>query len=277
MTPTTTTTTTARTTDPPLHQLGPHPPHRGRGLRLWLVPVRVCRGLGPFRLRGVGGGPEGTPGNPPPAFGREVPPRRGRRGSRRFFTPLFAPGPAGGSPDIPSDRRTYAAVPPYRSPSSTPYGTPWQGPGHSTRRLGTTEVGAVTDGVTGRQPATLNGWRGCTGARPQDWSERRGNQLHVAASPAPRTGTGASPPTPAATTHPAKPQPPPTRTAPEASNGPAAPRRGAGNGAPSHNPTRTRTRTRTRTPTRRQTTPPPRRHRPQSPLVSPSTSSSAAR
>ncbi len=149
-------------------------------------------------------------------------PRRGRRGSRRLGAPLFAPGPAGGSPDIPSDRRTCAADPPYQSPSPTPCATPWQGPGYAARRLGTAEVGAVTDGVTGPQPATLNGWRGCTGARPQDWSERRGTQSHVAASPAPMgappgrrlgEGTGASPPTPAATTDPVTPQPPRSRTA----------------------------------------------------------------
>ncbi|BCK69255.1 hypothetical protein Srufu_032080 [Streptomyces libani subsp. rufus] len=75
--------------------------------------VRVAVGCGrcAYGLWVVGS--EGTPGNPPPASGREVPPRRGRRGSQRLEAPLFAPGPAGGSPDIPSALRLCAAAPPY--------------------------------------------------------------------------------------------------------------------------------------------------------------------
>ncbi len=166
-------------------------------------------------------------------------PRRGRPWSRRFLAPLFAPGPAGGSPDIPSDHRACAALPPYRSPlrpCAAPLGRDL---GRTARSLGAAEVGAVTGGATGRQSAALDGWRGCTGARPQDWSERRGAQFLVAASPAPRTGPGASPPTPAATTQPARRQLPPTRTTNTHHTRPKPPP--GGRWAPSQTPRRRRT------------------------------------
>ncbi len=185
-----------------------------------------CRGLGAVRCRLVGGGSEGTPGNPSSARATRVP---------EVLHPVVRSGSCGrltGHPLRPPRMGDCRAVP---ITVTTMRGTSWQGPGRAARSLGAARVWAVTDGVTGRQPATPDGWRGCTGARPQDWSEHRGTQLHVAASPAPRTGPGASPPTPAATTQPAKPQPPPNRTAPEASDGSAAPRRGAGNCATSHN------------------------------------------
>ncbi len=63
---------------------------RFRVLRWWAAGG-VCLWLGAGRRFVVGGGPEGTPGTPPPAFGREVPPRRGRIWYVRWVAPAFAP------------------------------------------------------------------------------------------------------------------------------------------------------------------------------------------
>jgi len=186
----------------------PRAPSVARPIRQ-LLSVRVGGGWGPLRGSWLPRGSEGTHRGPPPAFGREVPPRRGRRGSMGLIAPVFAPvlraGPGTSPPTVPRCRLT-AGDTVRHGPRSRPApkcGWPDQVPAKSCRVRprepgacqGALRMAAVTVIGTAGRPRTDGGRRGCPVPRPQDRSERRGSQLLGPGPPAPRTGYRASPPT----------------------------------------------------------------------------------